>query len=95
MARRGTGLIISLLRFIGLIIVAILVVHILLTVFKANPANRFALFMHRGADFFSLGLTNLFTPTDPRVAVAVNYGIAALIWLLITSVVVGIIRRIG
>lgn len=95
LARRGTSVIISVLRVIGLIIVAFLVVYILLCVFDANQANQFATFVRNGANFFSLGLTDLFQPANPKVAVAVNYGIAAVIWLVITNFVTGLVRRVG
>jgi hypothetical protein len=84
----------TLLRVIGTIIVAILVVYILLTVFGANPANAFAVFIKGAADTFSLGLSNLFLIPDHKVAIAVNYGIAAVVWLIITSIVVGLVRRV-
>jgi hypothetical protein len=92
---KGLAILATVLRVIGLIIVAILVVHILLTVFDANPANAFASFIRDAANTLSLGVTNLFTPANPKVAVAVNYGIAAAIWLVITTVVVGVLGRIG
>ncbi|MGQ0481276.1 MAG: hypothetical protein ACT4O0_09655 [Pseudonocardia sp.] len=95
MARRGTYAVVSVLRVIGLVIVAFLVLHILLVVFDANQANQFATFIRAGADTFSLGLTDLFVPENPKVAVAVNYGIAALIWLIITNIVTGLVRRVG
>jgi hypothetical protein len=95
MARRGTGVIISVIRAIGLIIVAFLVVHILLVTFDANPTNQFATFVRNGANFFSLGLTDLFQPQNPKVMTAVNYGIAAVIWLVITNFVTGLVRRVG
>ena len=99
MARAGTrhvgSLVASVLRVIGMIIVAILVIHILLVVFGANPGNAFATFIRSGADLFSLGLTDLFVLPDPRAATGVNYGIAAVAWLIITSIVVGLVRRIG
>jgi hypothetical protein len=92
---RALGAVASVLRIIGWIIVAILVIHILLTVFDANPANNFATFIRSGANMFSLGLTDLFTQLPPKMVVAVNYGIAALVWLVLTSIVVGLVRRIG
>ena len=95
LARRGTSVIISVLRVIGLIIVAFLVVHILLFTFDANQANQFATFVRNGANIFSLGLTDLFQPANPKVMVAVNYGIAAVIWMVITSFVTGLVRRVG
>jgi hypothetical protein len=93
--RRGVATVANVLRIIGLVIVAILVIHILLTVFGANPVNSFATFIKSTADTFSLGLTNLFLPKDPKVAVGVNYGIAAVVWLVITQIVVALVRRIG
>lgn len=94
-ARRATYAIVSVLRVIGLIIVGFLVVHILLNTFDANPANQFAQFVRNGAYFFSLGLGDLFQPANPKVAVAVNFGIAAVIWLVITNIVTGLVRRVG
>jgi hypothetical protein len=93
--RRAVGAVATVLRVIGLVIVAILVIHILLTVFGANPANAFATFIRDGANMFSLGLTDLFTFADAKLSAGVNYGIAAVIWLVITSIVVGLVRRVG
>lgn len=95
LARRGTSVIVSVLRVIGLIIVAFLVVYILLFTFDANQSNQFATFVRNGANFFSLGLTDLFQPANPKIMVAINYGIAAVIWMVITSFVTGLIRRVG
>lgn len=95
MARRRSYLVASVLRVIGLIIVAFLVVYILLVVFDANQVNQFATFVRAGANMFSLGLTDLFLLANPKATVAVNYGIAALIWLVLTNIVTGLVRRIG
>ncbi len=96
MARRGAITAANVLRMIGYAIVAILVIHIVLTLLGANPANAFAAFFAAAANFLSLGLGNLFLfPGNPALQTAVNYGIAALVWLIITVVVTGIIRRAG
>ncbi len=94
-ARRGAGLIASLLRIVGLLIVAVLVVFIVLTLLDANFANVFASTVKDLADKFDLGLSNLFLPADPKVRVTLNYGVAAIIWYVITSVVVRLVRRIS
>lgn len=86
---------VTLLRVLGLIIVAILVIHILVTVFDANEANAFASSVRQAATAVSLGMTDLFTPTNPKLAVAVNCGAAAVIWLAITMLVVGMFGRIA
>lgn len=93
-ARRGIDALGNVLRIVGLLIVTVLVVHIVLTLLGANPANGLTQLIRDGAETFSLGLGNLFLPEDPRLAVVLNYGTAALIWYAITVVVVRLVRRI-
>jgi hypothetical protein len=93
-ARRGIGVVASLLRIVGLAIVTVIVVHIVFVLLDANPDNAFARLVREIAEYFSLGLTNLFLLPDPKLAVALNFGVAAAIWFLITAVVVRLLRRI-
>jgi hypothetical protein len=92
--RRGIDALANVLRIVGMLIVAVLVVHIVLTLLDANPANALAALIRDAADTFNLGLVDLFLPADPKLAVLLNYGTAALIWFAITTVVVRIVRRI-
>lgn len=94
-ARRGAGLLASVLRIIGLLIVAVLVVFIVLTLLDANFGNTFAATVKDLAAYFDLGLSNLFVPSDPKIATTLNYGVAAIIWYVITSVVVRLVRRVS
>lgn len=82
---------------VGLIwlIVAILVLHSLLVLFGANPTNRFAVFVRNWANTLSLGLGGILTVPNPPEATAASFGIAALIWLVIMAVVVGLLRRVA
>jgi hypothetical protein len=82
------------LRIVGMLIVTVLVVHIVLTLLGANPANGLTQLIRDAADTFNLGLGDLFLPQDPRLGVVLNYGTAALIWFVITTVVVRLVRRI-
>ncbi len=93
--RRGAGMLASVLRVVGLFIVLVLVVYIVLTLLDANFGNTFAAAVRDLANFLDLGLSNLFLPANPKVAVALNYGVAALVWYAITAVVVRLVRRIG
>ncbi len=95
MVRRGTSVAAAVIRVIGLVIVGIIVIFIVLTLLGANPDNAFAGFFRTLAGYLSLGLSNLFTPSDPKINVLVNYGLAALIWLAITGLVSSLVRRIG
>jgi hypothetical protein len=94
-ARRGVGLLASVLRTIGLLIVAVLVLYIVLTLLDANFGNSFAAAVKSLAATFDLGLSNLFLPAQPKLAVALNYGVAAIIWYVITAVVVRLVRRLA
>jgi hypothetical protein len=93
-ARRGIDALGNVLRIVGLLIVTVLVVHIVLTLLDANPANGLATLIRQTADTFNLGLSNLFLPADPKLGVLLNYGTAALIWYAITAVVVRLVRRV-
>ncbi len=94
-AQRGIDALANVLRIVGMAIVAVLVVFIVLTLLSANPANGLTMIVSDLANTFSLGLGDLFQPMDPKLAVALNYGTAALIWFAITSIVVRLVRRIG
>jgi hypothetical protein len=93
--QRGAGLLASVLRVVGLLIVAVLVVYIGLTLLDANFANTFAVAVRDLAGYVDLGLSNLFLPADPKIRVVLNYGVAAVIWYVITAVVVRLVRRVG
>jgi hypothetical protein len=93
-ARRGIDALANVLRIVGMLIVMVLVVHIVLTLLGANPENGLTQLIQDAADTFNLGLSDLFLPQDPRLGVVLNYGTAALIWFVITTVVVRIVRRI-
>lgn len=94
-ARRGANLLASVLWAVGLVIVAVVVGHIALTLLNANPANFLTEFLGGWAATFNLGLGNLFTPDEPKLTVALNYGVAAVIWLVLTAVVSRLVRRLA
>jgi hypothetical protein len=93
-ARRGSEVAANVLRFVGLAFVVVLVLHIVLTLL-ANPDHELTRLVARAADVVDLGMSGLFVPSDPQLAVILNYGVAALLWYLITVVVVRLVRRLG
>lgn len=90
---RFAGFLSAVIRIVGGLIVLILVGHIVLVVADANPANDVARFVAYWADRLQLGFRNLFTPADPKVRIALNYGLAALCWLVATWVLARLVRR--
>jgi hypothetical protein len=93
--RSGAYALARVLNTIGLAIVAVIVAYILLTMLEANPDNSVAILIRELAEYFNLGLANLFLIEDPKWMIGLNYGVAALIWLVITTVVVRLVRRVG
>ncbi|MEV6040032.1 hypothetical protein AB0L65_53615 [Nonomuraea sp. NPDC052116] len=71
----------------------VVILYAVFTVFKANPANVWYQFVESLAAWLSLGLANLFQLADPRWTALVNYGLAAIVWLIIGSALAGLIRR--
>ena len=85
----------SLVRWIGLLFAAVLVLHVIFVIGAANQSNGIVSFVSNWADGLSLGFKDLFTPSDGKLRVLVNYGIAAVFWLIVSGVLARVIRRIG
>ncbi|WP_327089085.1 hypothetical protein OIE66_00235 [Nonomuraea sp. NBC_01738] len=73
----------------------VLVLYALFTAFEANPANPWYKAVQSLASWLSLGLSNLFQLADARWEALVNYGLAAMVWLIIGSVVASLIQRLA
>ncbi len=89
------GVLAGVVRWVGLAFAVILVVHVLLVVGHANPDNGITTFFANAAEPLALAFKNLFTPENPELRVLVNYGLAALFWLIVSSVLSKLIRRLG
>lgn len=87
------GALAGVVRWAGLIVVVILVIRVLLTVGGANPDNGITSFITSWSDPLAWGFKNLFTPSDAKLRILVNYGIAALFWLVVSSILARIVRR--
>ena len=92
--RRPLGWLASLVKLVCWLIALVLVVYIVFTVGHANPANPWAIFVSRWAWQFNLGLGNLFAFGQPWLTVLVDYGLAAIIWLIVGTVLSRLIRKI-
>lgn len=89
------GVLAGIVRWVGLAFAVILVVHVLLAVGHANPDNGITTFFANTAEPLALAFKNLFTPENPELRVLVNYGLAAVFWLIVSSVLSRLIRRLG
>ncbi|WP_020664135.1 hypothetical protein [Amycolatopsis benzoatilytica] len=92
---QAVSLVASLVRWIGLLFAAVLVLHVIFVIGSANQGNGIVSFVSNWADGLSLGFKDLFTPSDGKLRVLVNYGIAAVFWLIVSGVLARVIRRVG
>ncbi|WP_410666670.1 hypothetical protein [Amycolatopsis sp. cmx-4-68] len=92
---RLASVVASIVRWVGLIFAALLAIHVVFTVGSANPDNGIVSFVKSWADSLALGFSDLFTPSDEKLRVLVNYGIAAIFWLVVSGILAKIIRRVG
>ncbi|KAB2363310.1 hypothetical protein F9B16_43210 [Actinomadura montaniterrae] len=75
------------------IVVLILAVHILFVVFEANTGNDIVHWFGARADELAWQFKDVFQPDNAKVDVAVNYGLAALVYLVVGRIIVSVVRR--
>jgi hypothetical protein len=98
MASTGAARVFSLLatiaRTAATVIAALIVVHAVFVLFEANPQNLLVEFTTSWRDTFGWFTKNLFSPSDPKVAEAVNDALAALLWVVVGMLVSKMIVRL-
>ncbi|MEV6912439.1 hypothetical protein [Amycolatopsis sp. NPDC051071] len=92
---RAAGILASVVRWAGLIFAAILVLHVVFVIGEANPDNGIVSFVRGWADGLLLGFKDLFMPADFKLRVLINYGVAAIFWMVVSAILAKIIRRAG
>lgn len=93
-AARATGALATAVTAVAAIICVILALDIAFTVFSANEGNVIVRTVDRWGHALAWQFRDMFTPTDRRVAVLVNYGIAAVVYLIAGRFVAGLLRRV-
>ncbi|MPY99903.1 MAG: hypothetical protein GEU97_18310 [Actinophytocola sp.] len=85
----------AIVRWVFLLFALVLVLHVVFTIADANRDNSIVSFVRDWADPLALAFKDLFQPEDEKLKILVNYGIAAIFWLIVSSLGAAIIRRIG
>ena len=70
---------------IGAVFAVIEVIYILMILMGANQANAFFGFIKSLAEPLALFFPGLFPLSNPDLAVLLNYGLAAVFWLVVTG----------
>jgi ascorbate-specific PTS system EIIC-type component UlaA len=75
------------------VVVAVIVVGILLVVLGANPHNTVVSHIHDAAKTLVGPFANVFSPHNAKAAVAVNWGLAALVYLIVGHIIASLLAR--
>jgi hypothetical protein len=75
------------------IVVLIIVAGILLVVLKANPANSIVSEVHSWAHWLAGPFDGMFSFHSANIAIAVNWGIAAVVYLIVGGLIVRLLGR--
>ncbi|HEX5852401.1 MAG TPA: hypothetical protein VFY36_04860 [Solirubrobacteraceae bacterium] len=95
-AGSGVLMIARLVRMLVGLIVLLIVLAIVLRDVDANARNTIVKGIHEGANFFAGAFTGLIEFNGhPKRAITINWGIAAIVYLIAGAVVAGFIARIG
>jgi hypothetical protein len=93
-AARVLTLVATIVRVACSVIAALIVVHAVFVLFEANPSNPLVTFTASWRDTFGWFTKDLFGPSDPKIAEAINDGLAALIWVVAGSLLSKLIVRL-
>jgi hypothetical protein len=92
-AARVLTLLATVVRFACSIVAALIVVHAIFVLFEANPGNPLVEFTTGWRDTFRWFTENLFAPSDPKIAEAINDALAALIWVVVGNLLSKLLVR--
>lgn len=82
-------------RCVGTALALVLTAHVLFVLFNANPGNPVVGWAARWSDVLGLWFTDLFHTSSPDFTVILDYGSAAVFWLLVTGVLASVLRSVG
>ncbi|MFD5829918.1 hypothetical protein [Lentzea sp. NPDC060358] len=89
----GRGTASRVISGIGVLFAFIEILYILMVVLGANPANAFFGFIKSLADPLALFFPGLFQTGNMNLDVFLNYGLAAVFWLVVTGILARAVSR--
>lgn len=92
----GVVAVARLIMTVAVLIVLLIGLAIVLRDIGANPANTIVKGLHEGANFFAGAFTGLISfHGHPKRAISVDWGIAAIVYLIAGAAISGYVRRIA
>jgi hypothetical protein len=87
------GLLARIVQLVAGVVVLIIVAGILLVVLKANPTNTVVSDVHSWARSLAGPFDGIFSFRNAHTAIAVNWGIAAVVYLLVAGLITRLLGR--
>lgn len=87
------GVLARVLDIIVAIVALIIVVGILLVILNANPANSIVKAVHDAARWLVGPFADVFKLHNHKLTVAVNWGLALVVYVVVGRLVAGLLRR--
>jgi hypothetical protein len=84
-----------LVRLAVYVVVAVIVAAIVLRLFSANPGNSIVRAIHDAGSTLVGPFRSVFSLDDPKAALAVNWGVAAVVYLVVGSFIASLIARMA
>jgi hypothetical protein len=88
-----TTIIANTIRVATAFIALVFVLHIVFTLFGANPSSGIVAFVYGAAKIFVFGFGDVFTPSDATIGLIVNYGLAAIVYLVVGRIIYRTLRH--
>jgi hypothetical protein len=92
-AARGMWGIARIVSLITTVVVGLVVVGIVLVLLEANRDNALVDWLVGAAEFLAEPFDNLFQPDGRKASVAVNWGLAAVVYAILGGLIVRMFRR--
>jgi archaellum component FlaG (FlaF/FlaG flagellin family) len=83
-----------LIRLVALAAAAVIVAAIVLRLLSANPTNSIVKDLHDAGQTLAGPFKNLFSIKNPKTAMAVNWGIAAVVYVIVGGFLASLIARV-
>ena len=95
MAARALDIVATVVRVVCSVIGAVILLHAVFVFFEANPANGLVEFTRTVREDFGWFTVDLFTPDDLEIRETVNSALAALVWVLVGTLLSKVIVRLA
>jgi hypothetical protein len=94
MSTRNAGTALArVIELVGTVVTLILLAGVALVLLGANRDNDIVDAVRTAADFLAGPFNGMFTPDSRRAELAINWGIAALVWYVLARLLARVVRQ--